>query len=76
MNFVKGLDAFGVPAKEIPCVVGQGEPTVDTVGAVGTLYMDEVTGSIYKCVSATVGNYIWISAEGTRVQLSVWEEDD
>ena len=40
MNFVNGFDLFGVKAKQIPCITGEGQPTVSTPGAVGMLYMD------------------------------------
>lgn len=59
MDFVKHLNLFGVEAKEIPCIVGENVPTADTVGEVGSLYMDSETGEIYKCVSANDNTYEW-----------------
>ena len=59
MKFVKNHNQYGVEAKEIPCLIGQGEPTVETEGAVGCLYMDEGTGAMYKCTSAIDDFYTW-----------------
>lgn len=59
MNYVKYLNLFGVDAKEIPCIDGQGAPTTETIGARGCLYLDTDTGNIYKCVSAENGTYVW-----------------
>lgn len=59
MNFVKNHNQYGVEAKEIPCLTGYGEPTTETEGAVGCLYMDKDTGAVYKCTSATDGSYVW-----------------
>lgn len=47
MNYVDALKLFGVEAKEIPCIKGNGAPP-DTEGAVGCLYMDTDTGDVYK----------------------------
>lgn len=60
MNYVKSLNMFGIEAKEIPCIRGEGTPTTETEGAVGCLYMDTLTGMMYKCVAASneVG-YTW-----------------
>lgn len=51
MNFVENLDFYGVNAKEIPCVTGEGAPTETTEGVVGCFYMDGDTGTVYKCVA-------------------------
>ena len=59
MNYVESLNLFGIDAKEIPCIVGEWEPTTSTEGAMGSLYMDEVTGDLYVCISAEPNNYIW-----------------
>ena len=64
MNYVKHLNIYGVEAKEIPCINGEGEPTESTEGAVGCLYMDVNTGCIYKCISVDNFTYTWVSAEG------------
>lgn len=63
MNYVKSLDMFGVPAKEIPCILGKGLPS-DTTGAVGALYMDEDSGSVYKCTAVTDGVFVWVPFTG------------
>lgn len=59
MNYVEHLDLFGVEAKEIPCIRGNGAPTTSTVGAVGLFYMNIDNGDLYKCVSGTDGIYTW-----------------
>lgn len=59
MNYVEHLNLFGVEAKEIPCIKGNGVPTTSTVGAVGLLYMNTSNGDLYKCVSETDGTYTW-----------------
>lgn len=59
MNYVESLNLFGVEAKEIPCIKGEGEPTTNTEGAVGCFYMNTLNGDIYKCVSVNAGNYKW-----------------
>ena len=64
MNFVKNHNQYGVEAKEIPCLVSHGEPTEETKGAVGCLYMDEDTGELYKCIAVSVGVYTWAAVEG------------
>ena len=58
MKFVTHQNQYGVEAKEIPCLTGRGEPTVETEGAVGCLYMDISTGDMYKCISAVSGEYL------------------
>ena len=59
MNYVESLNLLGTEAKEIPCIKGEGKPTTKTKGAVGCLYMDTLTGVIYKCVSVENGLYNW-----------------
>lgn len=59
MNYVNSLNLFGVPAKEIPCIKFEGAPTESTVGAVGLLGMDTLTGDVWKCISESDGNYTW-----------------
>lgn len=51
MNYVESFNLFGTPAKEIPCIKGEGVPTKTTEGAIGCLYMNTLTGDMYKCVS-------------------------
>ena len=50
MNYVKGFDLFGVKAKQIPCLTGNGEPTANLALKIGLLYVDEDNGDMYKCV--------------------------
>ena len=65
MNYVESLNLFGVEAKEIPCVLGNGAPTSATVGAVGLFYMDtsSQTKDVYKCIGAAGGVYTWARLE-------------
>lgn len=67
MNHVDHLNLFGVEAKEIPCIKGEGAPTTATEGAVGCFYMDTDTGRVYKCTAVTDGVYTWQSADGADV---------
>lgn len=59
MNYVEHLNLFGVDAKEIPCITGEGAPTTATEGAVGCFYMDTLTGEVYKCTAVDGGVYTW-----------------
>lgn len=63
MNFVPHFNFFGVDAKQIPCIVGEGAPTAETEGAVGCFYMDTLTGKVYKCVSDNNGGCAWVDTE-------------
>lgn len=65
MDFVKSLSMFHVDAKEIPCVTGEGTPTMKTEGAPGVLYMDTDTGALYKCRAADYVNgvFTWEAVE-------------
>lgn len=38
---------------------GEGKPTADTPGNIGVLYEDTNTGDLYKCVSGSVGAWVW-----------------
>lgn len=60
MNYVKHLNLFGVEAKEIPALTASGAPTTATEGAVGLLYMDNLTGDLYKCTAVAGGVYTWV----------------
>lgn len=72
MNYVDGLNFYGVNVKEIPCIKGSGAPTTSTVGAVGCLYMDIDNGGLYKCIAVTDGSYTWTSiADGEEPQPQV-----
>lgn len=73
MNFVKNHNQFGVEAKEIPCLVSHGEPTEETKGAVGCLYMDEDTENLYKCVSVSNGAYVWKPVSSGSSMTLLWE---
>lgn len=74
MNYVEHLNIFGVEAKEIPCIKGNGEPTIATIGAVGCLYMDTLNGEIYKCTAVENGIYTWnnLSSGKSTVHKGAW----
>lgn len=63
MNYVKNFNFYGVEAKEIPCITGEGAPTETTEGAVGCLYMN-ANGNLYKCTSADGGVFVWEETVG------------
>lgn len=46
-----------------PCITGNGEPTTTTEGAVGCLYLDTITGTLYKCTAVENGVYTWTDDE-------------
>lgn len=71
MNYVNHLNMFGVEAKEIPCIKGEGEPTEETKGAVGCFYMDVESGDVYKCTSVEDGSHTW---EETGVDMNKVDE--
>ena len=74
MEFVKHLNLFGVEAKEIPNITDHGAPTTETVGGVGSLYMDIDTGKSYKCIAAANGVYTWVSDGGSAEGSVSYEE--
>lgn len=76
MDFVKSLSMFHVDAKEIPCVTGNGAPTEKTEGAPGALYMDTLTGELYKCRAADLMNevFTWEAQEGSGYKLPIGGE--
>lgn len=59
MNYVDSFDLFGIPVRQKACKPGSGAPTTTAEGAVGDLYMDTITGDIYKCTGAKDGQYTW-----------------
>lgn len=67
MNFVDSLNMFGVNAKEIPCIKGNGAPSAETVGEVGLLYMDVDTGVLYKCVGVE-----WHTSTGNTEATAIY----
>jgi len=50
---VKAINAFGVMARQLPCVVGDG-PDFPDESAVGELFMDALSGRVFKCTGAGV----------------------
>lgn len=59
MGFVEKFNFFGTEAIQIPCIRKEGAPTTETEGAVGCLYMDTLTGELYKCTAIADGVYTW-----------------
>lgn len=57
-HYVEGFDLFGIKAKQIPCLTGNGEPSADSAVEIGLLYIDEDSGSMYKCINSTNG-LVW-----------------
>lgn len=66
MNYVENFNFYGVDAKEIPCIKGEGIPTETMEGAVGCLYMDTNTGTVYKCIAVSDGKCTWETFEGEK----------
>ncbi len=59
MGFISGCEIAGTKADGCRCKTRKGAPTTATKGAVGTLYMDEDTGEVYKCTKCDNGEYTW-----------------
>lgn len=61
MNFVEHMNLFGENVKDIPCIKGEGKPSVaETIAEVGCFYMDTLTGDTYKCTAVSAeGLYTW-----------------
>ena len=70
MNFVPHFNFYGVEAKQIPCIKGEGAPTTSTEGAVGCFYMDTLTGDVYKCTGVSDGVYTWAFSSLSVVQTT------
>lgn len=48
----------------LTCITFEGSPTESTVGAVGMLGMDTLTGDVWKCTAADGGVYGWVKMGG------------
>lgn len=59
MEFISGCEIAGAKADGCRCKTRKGAPTAATKGDVGTLYMDEDTGEVYKCTKCENGIYTW-----------------
>jgi hypothetical protein len=61
MNHVKHLNICGTDIKEIPCIVGEGEPNNETGGAVGSLYYDVSSSppTVYLCYAKDDSGRLW-----------------
>jgi surface protein len=75
MNYVESFNLLGLEAKQIPCIKGENAPTTSTEGAVGCLYMNTLTGDIYKCTAASDGTYTWSIIGNNITKLSELEND-
>lgn len=64
MNYAEYLNLSGETVKEIPCILGKGAPTSSTAAAVGMLYMDTVTGDVYKCTAVSGDMFTWVAFRG------------
>lgn len=64
MNYVEYFNLLGVDAKQIPSITGEGAPTTSTEGAVGCLYMNTLTGDMYKCTAVETDGYVWKTSDG------------
>ena len=60
-------------------IIGEGEPTIDTVADEGQTYLDETTGLYYLCFKAENDHYFWAKIE-TETPISsygtVWYYSD
>ena len=65
-KFLKGVDLNEGRDRGyfIPNLVGEGTPSEQTEGAIGSQYMDTQTGNIYICTAVSNGTYIWESLKG------------
>ena len=59
MNYVDSFNFLGIEAKQIPCIIGSGEPKIDTSHKEGLLYIDKSNTRIYKCINTSKG-LVWI----------------
>lgn len=78
MNFVEKLNFFGIEAKDIPCIKGNGAPTEITEGAVGCFYMNVDTGDVYKCTAVNNSAFTWepMANESTDQVQPDWNQTD
>ena len=60
MNYIKQFDVAGSPVRQRPSLTGNGAPTTSTEGAIGELYIDSLSGQMYKCVGVSGSTYTWI----------------
>ena len=63
-KFLKGVELLenGVEQQGyfIPCLTGKGAPTEAQEGAIGSLYLDEDSGNIYKCIAIDDNGCQWV----------------
>ena len=66
LSFASNLIIGDANVKEVPCLVGQGAPTIESVPAViGCFYMDKDTGTVYKCIKDGSENKWSVLNEGS-----------
>lgn len=73
MNFVSNLDLLGVKAKEIPSIVGKGNPAGRVEAEIGCLYMDSETGDMYKAIGKEDNNVLWDVVGGGAGSSSMYD---
>ena len=71
MDYVESLEIYGVEAKEIPCIVGNGMPTKNA--PIGCLYLDENSGKIYKRVKKGENSLEWVEFKSGEMSLEPGE---
>ena len=63
-KFLKGVELLENEQIEqgyfIPCLTGKGAPSEAQEGAIGSLYLDEDSGDIYKCIAIDDNGYQWV----------------
>lgn len=79
MNFVKGLNIFGLDVTQISCLTFDVPPTKYTEGEFGMLGMDTL-GNLYKCTGVTVDVtgkiYNWEKVNSSSGTFKRWMKSD
>lgn len=81
MNYVEKFNIFGVEVRQRPCLKGKGVPSTAVIGTVGDLYIDEDTGTIYKCTGYTPNGkgFLWDNIVGNIANSElgiIYSEDE
>ena len=75
INYVEGFTLFGIKAKQIPCLTGHGEPSIELDLKVGLLYINEDSGEMYKCVKGHNEELVW-KLVNDNSQIATSEDDE
>lgn len=74
-KFLKGVELLENNVEQqgyfIPCLTGKGAPTEAQEGAIGSLYLDEDNGDIYKCIATNNNGYQWVKETKTGTVQTV-----